>query len=856
MSTTDDLWVRWDEVDRLLAEVLDQPVAEQAMFLAARAGSDDQLHALVRRLLDRLGGSPNDVNPDEAVVLGAFADDRHDASSGDLTPGRVVDRYVIVERRGRGGMATVYVAQRSDGAFDQRVALKVMRRGLDTDDLIQRFVNERQILSSLTHPHIARLLDGGALADGRPYLVMELVDGQPITAAADAQRLDIRARLELFLAVAAAVHSAHRQLVVHRDIKPSNILVDHDGHVKLLDFGIAKLLGAEPSRTEPGVRLLTPDYASPEQLRGGPITTGTDIYQLGLLLRELLTGLPPLAGDTSPGEPPVHPSRAATLTLPRRATPVDRASARGTTPERLASTLRGDLDIVVGKALRPDPEERYASAEAMADDVRRYLSGLPIEAHPESLAYAFRKFVTRHPLFLPGAITATVSVLAFMIALTLQNHRITAERDAARIASARATATEAFLVDILRGPDPTIGVDDTPASALTVVQALERGRVRIDSEFAAQPEVKASLLTAMGRTYSGLGRFETADSLLRSALEISVGLHGRTDDRSLAILRSLAWSYQAARDPVAADSLFALEFHVRDSAGRLDDTVRIDLLGLRSAARIDQNDADSALALASAALTILQATADSASHRSFNVLGHLARALRGTQQLDSAEAVYADLIERQRRDSSVSAYAKAITINNLAYLLRVRKAYAEAETAYREAVSLAGRALGDGHPTTLMLGSNLAAVLDFQGKTDEVVALGQAQIDAAQRQWPQGSWRVGSAHAALGRFFLRHDRPVDAIASLTACLESYAGTLGENHPWTLVAEAQLGLALYASGKLAEAGRHLDRAYSGIRAMPIPPRGEMIGNLRELAAALRAAGADQQAARFERVVPTS
>jgi serine/threonine-protein kinase len=356
----------------------------------------------VLRLLTRLAGGHPDFGPSEDVVLAAFAGDRPGGGGDDLPEGTEVGRYRIVRRVGRGGMATVYEAERADGAYEQQVALKVLRRGLDTEDLVRRFLTERQILSSLSHPNIARLLDGGSTAAGRPFLVMELVPGEPITSWADRHRLDVDARLRLFLSVAEAVHAAHRQLVVHRDIKPSNILVDADGRVKLLDFGIAKLLDTESEHTDAGAtRPLTPDYASPEQLGGGRITTATDVYQLGLLLRELLTGVRPLATETQPGEPPIRPSRAAALPAQSGRSPSERAALREATPARLARRLRGDLDVIVGKALRPEPGERYASADVLGSDVRRHLEGRPISAYPESPLYRARKFITRHPMIPP-----------------------------------------------------------------------------------------------------------------------------------------------------------------------------------------------------------------------------------------------------------------------------------------------------------------------------------------------------------------------------------------------------------------------------------------------------------------------
>ncbi len=850
-ATNQDLWGRWDEVDRLFEEVLDQPVDARSAFLAQRTNDDPELRSLVTRLLARLGTNASDMmGPDRAVVVGAFSGEPEPDTTGDLAPGTEVDRYVIVERRGRGGMATVYEAERSDGAFDKRVALKVLRRGLDTDDLIRRFINERQILSSLAHPNIARLLDGGALVDGRPYLVMELVVGQPITQVADERQLDIPGRLKLFLAVAEAVHSAHRLLVVHRDIKPSNILVDEDGAVKLLDFGIAKLLSAEPGRTEPGVRLLTPDYASPEQIHGGPITTGSDIYQLGLLLRELLTGLPPLAGAKSPDEPPVHPSRIATMDVRARPSPGERALARATTPEQLARRLRGDLDIIVAKALRPATEDRYASAEEMAQDVRRHLQGLPIRAHPESTSYLIRKFIDRNPLFLPGATIALVSIVAFFITLGFQNRRIGQERDTAQAALQRALATENFLVDMLRSPDPTNANVQSTAADLTVVEALQRGRLRIDDELAEQPEVKAALLAAIGRTFSGLGRYAAADTVLRQALQLHTDLFGAVDERSLGVMHALAGSYLRGRSMREADSVYSMELRLRESTGQLPDTVLVNLMGQLSATNLELGNTDSAMTLATRAVSTLRSLGDTTGGRYIGALSNLARALRGVKQPDSAETVYREILRYHRADSASNPFALATTLNNLGYLLKTREEFPEAERMYREAVQLVRNTHGAGHPTTLMYSSNLAVVLEQQNKIDEVIALGQERIEAAEQQWPAGNWRVGDAYLALGRFLMRNNRIAESVGPMRSGVAMYAQTLGAKHNWTAVAQAQLGIALRGSGSASEADMFLDKSYATMRALPNGPNPELRAIIGDLVTALRMAGAVLHAERYE------
>lgn len=792
------LWQRWEDIDRLLSAALELPVDQRDAHVRGAAGEDAPLRDLVLRLLDRVHrGRQEELFPDEGVVLAAFSSGGAPRELDVLPPGTVVGRYRIVERIGRGGMATVYEAERADGSYQQRVALKVLRRGLDTDDVIKRFLAERQILSSLSHPNIARLLDGGATESGLPFLVMELAQGEPITRWADNRNLDVRSRLHLFLGVADAVAAAHRQLVVHRDIKPSNVMVGADGRVTLLDFGIAKLLDRDDDITRTGSTALTPEYASPEQLHGGAITTGTDVFQLGLLLRELLTGLPPHATGTDTGDPPLRPSRAALTEFRGTRAPPDRALARSTTPERLARLLRGDLDIMVGKATRPEVADRYPSVDELAADVHRFLSGHPIAAHPESAAYRARKFIQRHPWFLQGTAAATLSLVSFVVTLTMQNIRVGRERDLARAASNRALATQEFLVNLLRTPDPTTSGATTQNPGLTVGEALERGRARIDSDLRSQPEVKSAILVAMGRTYTGLGRWLTADTLLRESYRIMVELHGEGSPPVVPPLLALADNYLVQREHGPADSLYHVAAEIL-AHGPPDSTIAT-ILEAMSRTRRELGSLDSSLALANRAVTIRRALGDSTSEAYIGSLGALGFALRGAQRLDSAEAIYRLVIRRMEQDSSANRQDLAIHHNNLAYLLRVKGDYAGAEASYRTALAITTEVLGPGHISTLQVRQNLANAIELAGRFDDAIAIAREQIAASEAQWPQGHWRVGSAYMGLGRAMMRYGRPADGVPLIDAGIRSFAQTIGPDHEWTHVARADLGGALVLSG---------------------------------------------------------
>jgi hypothetical protein len=389
----------WSEVDRLFQRTLDLPAEERAAYLAEACGTDHALREAVLRLLGAVEASEGLFEgPRPEAVLAAL-----DATARDHPDLDRIGRYRVVRRLARGGMGTVYLAERADGSFERRAAIKLLRRGLDTEDILARFRAERQILADLEHPNIARLLDGGSTPSGRPYLVMEYVAGAPITDYCESEGLDLEARLRLFVDVADAVHHAHAHGVIHRDLKPANIFVDPRGNVKLLDFGIARLLGDDPesTHTRTGQRLLTPDHASPEQVRGEAAGAASDVYQLGLLLYELLAG-----------EPPYRLTGRSVTELERVVCREAVAPPSSRAPAPLRRRLRGDLDSIVLKALRKDPTSRYSSAEALALDIRRHLEGRAVVARSGARGYLLRHFARRNRVGLALAGGAAVVLLA------------------------------------------------------------------------------------------------------------------------------------------------------------------------------------------------------------------------------------------------------------------------------------------------------------------------------------------------------------------------------------------------------------------------------------------------------------
>jgi serine/threonine-protein kinase len=496
MTVEDDIARRRGAL-ALVRGALDRPEPGRAQWIAARAAGDVALarEALALLELDRVADPLADAAQAEA---------------DDPLEGALVGRFRIERRIGSGGMGAVYRAVPVEGAARQPVALKLVKRGMDSEEVLARFLREREILARLDHPHIARLLDGGLTADGRPWFALELVDGEPLMQWCDAQRLDIDARMALFADVCDAVAFAHRNLVVHRDLKPANVFVARAGGVKLLDFGIAKLLDGDSADATRATRQpMTPEYAAPEQFERGAITTQTDVFQLGVMLHELLGGVRAQTGSGAGG------SRRLDVRL-RAIAPSDAerlrsiARARSTTPTGLQRIVRGDLERIVHRATHPDPEQRYAGAAALADDLRRWRRGETVSATSDSLGYRMRTFLRRHRV--AASATAAV-VLALVAGLGLAMR----EADRARHAEHATEEALALLETVFLGADPYEGKGANTRATDLLARAKERV---LGGDLLGDPAIAARLLAEIGETYVSLGDRGSADAALRDAVRM------------------------------------------------------------------------------------------------------------------------------------------------------------------------------------------------------------------------------------------------------------------------------------------------------------------------------------------------
>jgi len=721
---------RWHRIESLFHRADELPEDERKGFLEEACEGDEALRRRVEALLAADVGDVDSV----AGLLGPSTPLAGRGPDEEPVPERI-GPYRILRQLGRGGLASVYLAERADGTFRKHVALKLVRRGLDTGDILQRLRQERQILARLEHPNIARLLDGGSTEDGRPYFVMEYVEGLPIDEYCRRNRIELEDRLELVRAVCGAIHFAHRNLTIHRDIKPSNILVTADGTPKLLDFGIAKVLAADGSpstrqvtwhSTRAGMRYLTPAYASPEQIRGEALSTATDVYSLGVLLYRLLSGAAPYDFDGLPFhrletllcevDPPRPSQRLSAVAMAA-------VGLGETSVQRLRSRLRGDLDTIVSVALRKEPERRYGSAEQLAEDLRRHLRRLPVSARPDRWTYRAGKFMRRHRR---GVAAAAVMAVTLAAVVTIFNVRLVHERDLAVRASSRAEteATKAsqvteFLQQIFEVSNPSRSLGES----ITAVQLLDRGAAQIEQGLEGEEEVQASLMEAIGQSYAGLGLVPEADALLERSFEIRRRLFDPPHEAlaashdHLGELRITQGRYQEAQHH------FEEALRQRRSLFGPDDP------------RVAENQADlgavahilgrltEAEGLYRRALARLEARLGPRNPETLLVQSNLVTLLYDRGRLEEAEELGSRVRSLQREvlgDNHPDTISTEVT---LAAVQVAAGRYEQAEPLLRALWQRQRKLLGDRHPDVALAANNLAAALFHLNRFDEAAAL-------------------------------------------------------------------------------------------------------------------------------------
>ena len=743
---------------------------------------------------------PSGGLPETQGASGARDTEAGDASAPpqpQVEPGteRRVGPYRLLRELGHGGMGTVYLAVRADEHFHKRVALKVVRGGAGSEAVVRYFKRERQILAGLDHPNIAKLLDGGTTDDGLPYFVMEYVEGQRIDTYCNEHRLPIVERLRLFQVVCAAVQYAHRNLIVHRDLKPGNIIVSPDGVPKLLDFGIATLLdsgassAAAPTAT---ALLLTPEYASPEQARGEAITTASDVYSLGVVLYELLTGQQPYrfrnrnalevlraVVDQEPQTPSAaveRPRLEAAETSDATGAPAPTVLQVSRTREgtlgRLQRRLRGDLDNILMMALRKEPQRRYPSVEALADDIRRYLEGRPVTARRATAGYRAGKFVSRHVAGVAAAAAVVILLVGFAVAMAVQSARVAQERDLAereRVVAQEQQAVaqreretaervSAFLVDLFKMSDPY----QARGKTITAREILDKGTVKIRTELKDQPEVRATLMDTMGDVMASLGQYDRGIPLLEEAL-------------------------QARKAALGADHL--------DVAASLTHLAIV---------RLDMGDYAEAATLYREALDIRRKRLGKEHPDVAESLDGLAGALHEKGDYADAERLYREALAMRRKLLGNEHLDVARTLNNLSTVLFGNGDYAEAESLMRESLTLKRKLLGNEHPNVANGLNNLAALLRAKGDYAGAEPLHREAVALDRKLVGNEHPRVAAGLVSFADTLCREGKPGEAIPMASEALGIYKKAFPRGHPYIAENQSVLGACLTVSRRFPEA----------------------------------------------------
>jgi serine/threonine-protein kinase len=729
---------RWAEIEAAFSEAEAFGDRERQAFLAQLRRNDA---ALADEVAGLLGAKGDAWWLDDAIAtLPQMADETRER----------VGAYQLVRPLGRGGMGEVWLAVREGTEFRQHVALKVVRAGLESADLVAAFRAERQILGSLNHPNIAHLLDVGETADGLPYLALEFVEGSPLTEYCDEHRLTIDARLRLFRTICDAVRHAHQNLVVHQDLKPSNILVTPDGVPKLLDFGIARVMNAEENARASAHGALTPGYAAPEQLEGRATTTASDVYSLGVVLYEVLAGRRPYESSGLGREELLRRIRAGAVVPPSAAAAskdaVAVAAARRLTPDRLVNRLAGDLDAIVAGAIAVEPENRYWSVDQFAADIERTLSSFPVNARPRTARYVAGRFVRRHRAGVLVGALAAAGLVGFVAAIAHQSIVIRERSAQVERERQRAMSVSSFLQQLFRGADPGQAQGDT----ITARALLDRGAERIERDLPNQPATQADLMAVMSDIYQDLGLYDRAEQLAAKALERVRGL--KNDSLLAAALTEHGKALHWQGNPKTAEGEY------------------------------DQ------------ALAILRRRGDTTSTEYAMLLTYIGSAVQDQGRDSAAVPVYRRAIGVERALNLPSDTNLAFTLNNLGVALRHTKDLAGAESAQREALAIREAALGPNHFETIRSLNNLAIVVGTRG---DMVASESLLTDVVAR-WTRVLGRdhptVAYALNTLGGLHYAKNDPAGAIPFYTEALEIRRKRLGPKSPEVAQSLFNLGVA--------------------------------------------------------------
>ncbi len=803
---------RWQRIERILDELLDSSAEVRAARLAELGEEDPGLRAELERLLaaDSAEGS-GILDRGLGSMAGGLLGDEGEP----FTPaGRLIGPYRVLDVLGRGGMGEVLLAERADGEFEHRVALKLVPAEGLREEYGLRLRQERQILARLRHPNIASLYDGGVTDDGAPFFAMEVVEGEAITSYSDRAGLPVADRLRLFDAVCHAVQFAHRNLVIHRDIKPSNVLVTGEGRVKLMDFGIAKLVD-DGETTQAEQRFLTPVFASPEQLRGEPTSTATDIYALGLLLYELLTGRRPYGERTDSAammraileEEATRASEQSHSTMGGEDA-VAIAERRACSPENLRRQLRGDLDTILEKALQKDPSDRYPSVEELRLDLQRFLVSEPVSARPATATYKLMKFVRRNRL---GVALAGVALIAgFAFSLTVGWLWSRAESNLLRAreaeaASAREAATlrevTGFLTELFEVASP----EHSQGRDITARELLDAGSARIAEDLDTEPSVRSSLQLTMSASYRWLGRYDEALDLAESALEHRRALYGEQSVEFADALREVGWLHYYLGDVKRAETTARQVIGILEAALPAEDPTLADPLSALGYSLLQQGRFAEAEPLLERVLAIRESEPTPDHEMLALASNDLAIVMMQTGRPDEAGDLFARAIEAHHAAGDSIHPSLGAYLTNLGEIRRRQERFEEAEQLMLDALAVTEAAYDEESTDLADRHNALGRLYDHQSRLDEAERHYLRALEILSRMVPEEHPEIALIKSNLAEVYIAAGRLEEAEPLCMESIELTARTLGEESVYHGLALFNMAELREVQGRWAEAG---------------------------------------------------
>lgn len=802
----------WNKVQKLFDEALSVDKSDRITFLRERCKDDNDLFDEVISLLS----ADDEVHP----VFDKPASELITADRKLNFVGQQIGNYKLIEEIASGGMGTVFLAERCDGVFDQKVALKIIKPGLSTIPIIRRFQHERQILANLQHPNIAKLFDGGITSDSRPFFTMEYVDGIPIDKYCDKHKLTIKERLKLFTDVCNAVQYAHNNLVIHRDLKPSNILITNDGSIKLLDFGISKVLTAEdenknlPTITQAELNLLTPEYSSPEQIKNSKISVSTDVYSLGLILYKLLTGKPAQKFNTRTFNE--YEKVVCEKTIPRPSTILIKignqnleksiseiCKNRKTQPSKLKKSLKGDLDNICMTALRKEPERRYASVEMFAYDIERYLNHLPIRARKESFVYTSKKFIVRNKTSVMMASVLFFVVNGLILFYTMQ---LKSERDKAEIEAQKSKQAASFLQELFLVSDPSKSKGET----ITARELLDKGAAKLRAGLADEPEIKSQLLNTIGKVYTNLGLFKSAEDVFLQ-IKKNAGIQGIDKETLVETLLNLGSLYRIKGEyKLAGNILQKALVEIKnnfDEENPLLGDCYLNLGGLNYETGNFKLSHD----YYKNARKIFIKHYEYESEQVAAVIHDLGILEFDEGNLDRVDSLYREALRIEIKlngeiNADVAAYQ-----NDLGQVLRHKGQFEEAGKLYEKALNTRMKLLGNNHPDVANTLNHISRLYYNQGMFDKAEPFARKSLKIRLTVFDETHPEVSASRSSLAGILFAKKKYSEAEELYRTAYKASLKKLGEKHPYTPALLGNLGRSLMEQKKYKEADFDLTRS---------------------------------------------